>query len=439
MDTFLNRYRNVSALVLLVLAQLILLGVQTRRGEDASLIRVWAVTAVTPLARTLEGFRGATGGFFSNYVFLAGAQRENQQLKKDLDRLKLENQYLKEELSTAERVQALAAFQRRSPAKMVAARVIGSGSGSNSSVWLVDRGSASGVQKGMPVVTPDGLVGKVINAQPFSAQVLMINDPTFSAGVISEKTRVQGILRGGGKAAPTVQYVSNDEKLEAGERLYTSGLDRVFPKGIPVAAITSARQGRTFQDIVVTATGMRKGIEEVLVVLESIHQQVTPQQEETQDQNSQLLALPPEELREASVPEQEKAGLVTEADKIKERYRRIGSATKHPWGAGGVPSFNVPVADPTASEVRQQATLEAEAQAQRRASRIATAQGRNVPVANPRKPAAEASADGASSVVTPEGFNPTEPRPAGVRPASPAPSTTPPSTPANVAPKPPQP
>src|SRR2546423_11491289 len=106
MDSLLNRYRNVTVLVLVIMAQLVLLAYQVKTGNDVRLIRVWAVTAVTPLARALEGVRSGTTGFLDSYLMLRDTTAQNRQMRDELGRLKMENQYLRGELSTADRAQA---------------------------------------------------------------------------------------------------------------------------------------------------------------------------------------------------------------------------------------------------------------------------------------------------------------------------------------------
>ena len=127
---------------------------------------------------------------------LRDVRSENKQMREEMGRLKLENQFLKTELSTADRAKALAAFSAKSPSKMVAARIIGTGTGANNKVIFIDRGSNAGVQKGMGVVTPDGIVGNVLAAYPTASKVLLVTDPGFAAGVISQKNRVRGVLKG---------------------------------------------------------------------------------------------------------------------------------------------------------------------------------------------------------------------------------------------------
>jgi rod shape-determining protein MreC len=194
METFLNRYRNITVLLLVILAQLVLIAVQVRNDQDVRIIRVWAVTAVTPFARILEVARGGTTGFIGNYILMHDAREENRRLQAELDHVKMENQFLKGELATADRAKALVAFQARTPSKTLAARVIATGAGVNSRLVFVDRGSVAGVEKGMAVVTPDGIVGKVIAAYPTASAVQLVTDPEFAAGVVSQKNHVMGTL-----------------------------------------------------------------------------------------------------------------------------------------------------------------------------------------------------------------------------------------------------
>ena len=142
MDSLLNRYRNVTVLVLVIMAQLVLLAYQVKSGNDVRLIRVWAVTAVTPLARTLEGIRSGVTNFIGNYITLHDTRQQNREIREQLGKLKMENQFLRSELSTADRARALSAFQSRTQSRTLAARVIGTGAGAGSKVVFVDRGSA---------------------------------------------------------------------------------------------------------------------------------------------------------------------------------------------------------------------------------------------------------------------------------------------------------
>src|SRR5580704_15187661 len=117
MESFLNRYKNITVLLLVIFAQILLLAVQVKNDQDVHLIRVWTVTAVTPMARILEGFRGGSVGFIRNYITLHDADAENRRLQTEVDRLKIENIFLKNQVNSADRAQALQLFQQHTPSK----------------------------------------------------------------------------------------------------------------------------------------------------------------------------------------------------------------------------------------------------------------------------------------------------------------------------------
>lgn len=329
----LSRYRNVTVLLLVIFAQLILLAYQVKSNQDVRLIRVWAVTGVTPLAKAIDSARSTTVSSVGNYVSLHRMVEENKQMKEELGKLKLENQYLKSELQSADRAVALSAFQSRSPSKMVPARVIatGTGGGANSRVVFVDRGSGSGVMRGMAVITPDGIVGKVLAAYPTASQVLLITDATFAAGVISQKHRVRGTVRGQGHSTCIVDYIQNEEQVEQKEWFYTSGDDGVFPKGLPVGQVTAARTGNPNKLVYLAPSGLQGGLEEVLIITEGVHQPVPEPATAAADVHLQ----PPPPSEEASPVAQNANGepvMTTEADRLRARYRKLGEAQGHKFG-----------------------------------------------------------------------------------------------------------
>ena len=341
MEFLLNRYRNLTVLLVVILAQLVLLAYQVKSNGEVRLIRVWAVSAVTPLARVIEAGRSSTVHFFHDYFILLNVREKNQRIKADLDRTKMENQYLRTELSTADRVQSLAIFQQQSPSKTIAAHVIGNTTGVGAKVVIIDRGTGSGVQKGMAVITPDGIVGKVTGAYPTASYVLLITDPSFAAGVISQKNRVHGTLKGQGYSTVIVDYVQNEQKVEPGEQFFTSGDDRIFPKGLPVGEATVVRNGKSYKEIFVTPSGLQNGLEEVLIVVEGVH--VPIPEAPAASQPVHLQDAPPVESSSTDVAPVQSGALSTDADRLVDQYRRIGEAEKHVYGQNGgtAPNYNI--------------------------------------------------------------------------------------------------
>jgi rod shape-determining protein MreC len=341
MDFLLNRYRNLTVLVAAILAQLVLLAYQVKTNHEVRLIRVWAVTAVTPLARVTEGLRSNVSRFFNDYFVLLDVREQNRTLKAELDRINMDNQFLRAQLSTADRARSLAIFQTQSPSKTIAAHIIGNATGSGSKVVLIDRGTASGVQRGMAVITPDGIVGKIIAVYPTAAQLLLITDESFSAGVISQKHRVHGTLRGQGHSTVTIDYVQNEENVEQGEWFYTSGDDLIFPKGLHAGQATVVRPGRTKKEIFVTPSGFQNGLEEVLIIIEGGHAEIP--EAPLANQPVHLMTPPPGDGNAGPAATPAKSGpLSTDADRILEQYRNLGENQKHVYGVrgNGAPDYN---------------------------------------------------------------------------------------------------
>jgi rod shape-determining protein MreC len=348
MELFTHRYRNLSVLLLVVVGQLLLLGYQIRSRQDVRLLRVWSVTAVTELTGLAEALAAGLGSLVREYFALVGVRRENERLRQELDRWKLETLHLRAELATAERAAALRLFQARTPSKTVAARIIGAGTALNSKVVFVDAGTRSGVESGMAVITPDGVVGRVRAAYPSSSQVVLVTDPSFAAGVISQKHHVEGTLKGRGLSLCSVDYIQNEDKIEEGEWFFTSGDDRVFPRGLPVGQATLVRRGRLMKEVLVAPSGLQNGLEEVLIVLEGVHQPVP--EAPPASQTLRLLPPPPSESSAADADTRPSRSLDTDADRLLERYRRLGEAQGHVYGQGlpGSPPPNFNLEPPSA-------------------------------------------------------------------------------------------
>ena len=198
------------------------------------MIRVWAVTAVTPVARVLEGLRGGSSGFLRNYILLHDADDENRRLREENGRLKLENIFLKNELNRADRAKALQAVPGAHALQDGGGEHHHDGRGLELEGGVCGSRVGSGVQRGMAVVTPGRHRGEGDCGLPTASEVLLITDPDFAAGVISQKTQVRGTLKGQGTPLCKVDYVPFEEKVEPGDWFYTSGDDRVFPRGFPV-------------------------------------------------------------------------------------------------------------------------------------------------------------------------------------------------------------
>lgn len=279
MDTFIGRYRNVSILAAAVFLQLIGLAYQVKKQtsknseESSRLLRVWAISAITPLEKGIVRLQTGTGNLWHNYVYLRGVRQENRDLQEKLQKLQLEQVRLQQDAVQARRLQALLGFKEQFIDQTVAAQVIGSSGSEQSRVVYLDKGSKDGIKEGMPVISAEGIVGKVILVQPSVSQVLLINDQTSGVGTILEQSRLQGVLKGRASGELVLDKVMSEEDVKTGERVLTSGGDQIFPKGLPVGTIGEVKHGGEFLQVQVKPAAALNHLEEVLVITKKLERE----------------------------------------------------------------------------------------------------------------------------------------------------------------------
>lgn len=261
-----SRYRSLVILAAVLLFELSLLAYQFRQNADVPLVRHGTIYLVTPVQKGLRAFTDAIGRVWWGYVDLRDARRQNQELVRERDRLQLETQGLRKEVEQARRLQALVDFRRELPPTTLVAPVIGSSGAETSQTVILGKGRNAGLQPDMPVLTPAGIVGKVLHVFPTSAQALLLTDANSGVACLLESSRIHGILRGKDQPLCRLAYVANGEKVEIGERVLTSGEDRIYPKGLPVGIVVAARPGPEFQEIEVRPFAPLNRLEEVLVI-----------------------------------------------------------------------------------------------------------------------------------------------------------------------------
>lgn len=274
MESVLSRYKNLITLVVILFAQVLGLAIQVKRtneNESNRLIRVWAVTAVTPFEKAINWFQNGSWNLWHNYAYLRGVRAENRELRQQIEQLRLEQARLSEDAAQARRLQALLAFKEQYIQKTVPAQVIGTSGSEQSRSVFIDKGKHDGIEPNMAVITADGIAGKVLTVFPTTSQVLLINDQSSGAGGILEKSRLQGIVKGTTSGQVVLEYVMSDEQVQPGDRVLTSGGDGIFPKGLPVGTVTKVSPGHElFLNIrIQPATNLAK-LEEVLVVTEVV-------------------------------------------------------------------------------------------------------------------------------------------------------------------------
>jgi len=274
---FINRFKNALFLILVLLAQAIALAMQVRAPADAGepdgrsvrLIRLWATATVTPFERAAHAIGWGVHHGWSNYIALRQVRRQNDDLQQQLTRMRIEQAAIAEDAIQGRRLQTLLAFREKYVGSTVAAQVIGASGSDQSRVLTIDKGSNDGLKPDMAVITPDGIVGKLRDVFPNTAQVLEIDDQTSGAGVILASTRIRAVLRGSAGGRAQIGNLTADSRIKPGEQVLTSGGDQVYPRGLPVGTIESIAPDPDHQPytaIVVRPAVDLNRVEEVLVI-----------------------------------------------------------------------------------------------------------------------------------------------------------------------------
>jgi rod shape-determining protein MreC len=294
MESFFLRYRNLLVLLAILLAQIIGLAVQVRRpdsgrtsldqrdSQGVRLIRLWADMLVSPPERVIHDSKIGAQELWANYLDLRRVRQQNQNLEQTIDRLRLEQAALLADARQGERLQALMGFQQKYIYSTVAAQAIGSSGSEQSRVFYIDKGSSDGLKPDMAVITANGIVGKVRDVFPQSAQVLAINDPTSGAGVILETTRIRGILRGNAAGQLMIVGIMADQRIQPGENVLTAGGDLIFPRGLPVGVVekvVSDPDRDSFIDVYVKPAAHLDRLDEVMVIT-STQPRFSPQEQQ---------------------------------------------------------------------------------------------------------------------------------------------------------------
>jgi len=265
-----SRHRSLALLGAMLVAQILLLAVQIQRQGQVRLIRVWAVELITPVQLASSWSIHHVKNVWNGYIGLRHTREEDVELRRELGQLQVQNAELQGRAAEADRLAALLHFREaHAAAPMVAAQVIGASPDSASRILFLDRGSRDGVKRDMGVITPDGVVGKILAVFPNTSQVLLLSDKDSGVGALLSSTRTQGPVRGTGDPLLDMEYVSKDEKVTVGDTVLTSGEDRIFPKDLPVGVVVQAQPDpkTPFMVIRVRSAAHLDRLEEVLILL----------------------------------------------------------------------------------------------------------------------------------------------------------------------------
>lgn len=264
------RRRTGVLLLVATVAQLILISVQV---QSKSGVPVFQEVTFGVFARIQGGTWGALRSVrdvWSNYVWLQGARSENETLKRQVGELQIQLQQKEALAARSTKLEELLRLQTNTSLPTVAAEVIAGNPNPGMLTMTIGRGSADGVQGDMAVITPAGLVGRIVG-QPaaHASRVQLLIDRNAAAGALVERTRAGGMVVGSDRDPPlTMDLVSNLADVKPGDKVIASGVDGIYPKGFAIGWIESSERGSgLYRALTVRPSVDFSSLEEVLVVL----------------------------------------------------------------------------------------------------------------------------------------------------------------------------
>ena len=224
----------------------------------------------------ISSFQKAVNSVFSfpvrvwdRYVFLVETEEKNRLLIQENKGLRQEIVMLQEHALANQRLRELLDFKKASPNELLAAQVVGLDASLYFQSFSIDKGEKDGVKKGMAVVTPEGVAGRILKVADSFSQVLLLEDSGFALDALVQRTRARGVVEGMGGGLCRMKYVLLSEDVRADDLVVASGLEGFFPKGTIVGRVSSVKreQFSAFQEVIVAPAVELEKTEEVFVVL----------------------------------------------------------------------------------------------------------------------------------------------------------------------------
>jgi len=237
-------------------------------GPVGQLVRL-PLEAVSSLDRGISDL-------WRQYVALQGVEEENRRLQRDIEWFRAENAQLREAAAATRRLSALLQFKEHAQPTMVAAQVIGRDATNRYRSLILNKGESHGIQPDMGVITPSGVVGRVVKTTSATSVVLLVTDPNNAIAGLIQRTRDEGIVEGTVQGKVRLKYIPMLSGVRDGDRVVTSGLVGGFPRGLVIGTIIriDKEEGALFQTAELTPEVDVNHVEEVLVI-QSVQGQIS--------------------------------------------------------------------------------------------------------------------------------------------------------------------
>jgi len=263
-----GRYRTLLIIIVALLLVFSVLSLSLKRSPALKKAEGWMISLTAPGLQALDYVTRGAKNLWLGYFYLVGVRPENAALRQRLEEYKQKEVRFQEAQQAMTRLEALLDLKRQVALPVIGARVIGY----DPSLWsrsaMIDQGQAQGVKEGLPILAPQGIVGRVVETYPQYAKVMLIVDQKSGADAMIQRTRVRGILRGKGGNRCSLEFVPKSADVQVGDLVLASGLAGLYPKGLVFGKVSGTNKNSpgVFQEIEVTPAVDLSALEEVLVV-----------------------------------------------------------------------------------------------------------------------------------------------------------------------------
>jgi rod shape-determining protein MreC len=263
-----GRYRTPLLLVLTLLLVFSVLSLSLKRSPALRKVQEMVVSMTAPGLEGLEYVGRSAKQLWQGYFYLVGVRRQNAELQRQLEEYKQREVHFQEAQQALTRLEVLLDLKRQVALPVIGARVIAYDPTLWSRSAIINQGKAQGVKEGLPVLAPQGIVGRIVVVYPEYSKVMLIVDRKSGADAMVQRTRVRGMLKGKGGNRCSLEFVPKSADVQVGDLVLASGLVGLYPKGLVFGKVTAANKKNpgVFQEIEVTPNVDLSTLEEVLVV-----------------------------------------------------------------------------------------------------------------------------------------------------------------------------
>jgi rod shape-determining protein MreC len=263
-----GRYRTPLLLVLTLLLVFTVLSLSLKSSPALRKVQGLVVSMTAPGLEGLEYVGRSAKQLWLGYFYLIGVRRQNAELQRQLEEYKQREVHFQEAEQALTRLENLLDLKRQVALPVIGARVIAY----DPSLWsrsaILNQGKVQGVKEGLPVLAPQGIVGRIVGVYPEYSKVMLIVDRKSSADAMVQRTRIRGMLKGKGGNRCSLEFVPKSADVQVGDLVLASGLVGLYPKGLVFGKVTAANKKNpgVFQEIEVSPNVDLSTLEEVLVV-----------------------------------------------------------------------------------------------------------------------------------------------------------------------------